>query len=773
LAPSARSHARSNLPAELTSFIGRRDELAIIRRLLGSARLLTLVGPGGVGKTRLALRAARDGARHYQDGVYFVALSDVGDSMLVAQAVVGALGLQDRSVAWSVPMLTQYLAEKRLLLVLDNCEHILDAAAVLAGTLLRACPNLRIMATSRQALGVAGEVVEEVPPLSLPDPGDASPGDAFRFDAVSLFAERANASRRDFRVDAENVAAVVELCQRLDGVALALELAAVRLNALGLDVLVTGLRDRLDLLGTGDRSEPRHQTLAATIDWSFQLLSEPEQVLWSRLSVFTGGFELDAAEQVCTDDALPVESIPLLLSGLVEKSLVKRGGQSGRERYLVLEILRLFGRERLRESGTERTFRLRHAAWIAGLASRIAADDSKLVELFARMRAERSNLWSALEFCLEEGSETSLGIAICRDLYVFWLSEGYFSQVLGMMSSFLERVPALDRPRAEVLWVSALIYDTMTDPAEGRRLATEALAIGRSIGAADIVAWAQLGLASALWIEGRWDEAIAAATELSRFSRTMGLAFQELTAMNVLALAQRFRGDLDAAVATGQRALALSQELGEIWLRGYILHFLAAALLRSGQLDEAERLAREGLEIRRDLGHVYGLGSLAEVCAYLEAARGHHERAATLLGGADAIWQTIAWRHTASNQRDHDQVRADTAARLGETRYARAYGAGLAMDRSEVVNYALGGDLPDRRSKPKAAPGPSLTLSPREMEVARLMADGASNAETAAQLFIGERTVESHVASIFNKLGVDSRVQVVRWVASLDDRVNA
>ena len=287
---SAPSRARGNLPAELTSFIGRREELSSLKRRLGTTRLLTLTGPGGVGKTRLALRVVQDSARRFEDGVGFVALSDVRDPMMVTQSVVAALGLQDRSIAWSVPMLTEYLGDKRVLLVLDNCEHVLDATAVLAGTLLRACPELRIIATSRQVLGVAGEVAEQVPPLSLPDPHDAAPGDALRADAVSLFVERAAANRPGFTIDAGNTAAVLELCRRLEGMPLALELAAVRLNALGLDALVNGLRDRLDLLGTGDRSQPRQQTLDATIDWSYQLLTRPEQLLWSRLSVFSGGF---------------------------------------------------------------------------------------------------------------------------------------------------------------------------------------------------------------------------------------------------------------------------------------------------------------------------------------------------------------------------------------------------------------------------------------------------------------------------------------------------
>ena len=660
---SAPSRARGNLPAELTSFIGRREELSSLKRRLGTTRLLTLTGPGGVGKTRLALRVAQDSARRFEDGVGFVALSDVRDPMMVTQSVVAALGLQDRSIAWSVPMLTEYLGDKRLLLVLDNCEHVLDATAVLAGTLLRACPELRIIATSRQVLGVAGEVAEQVPPLSLPDPHDAAPSDALRADAVSLFVERAAANRPGFSIDAGNTAAVLELCRRLEGMPLALELAAVRLNALGLEALVKGLRDRLDLLGTGDRSQPRQQTLDATIDWSYQLLTRPEQLLWSRLSVFSGGFELDAAQQVCADDELPASSIARLLGDLVEKSLVKFGQQAGRDRYRVLELLRQFGQERLRELGSELPVRVNHAGWVADLAARVAAQDDQLVEALARVRTEHANVWAALDFCLGDESQINRGIGICRDLYVFWLADGHFSQVIGVLDAFLDRVAGPTRPRAEALWVAALIHTTMADAAAGRRLAEEAVMIGRSLDDADIVAWGQLGLASSLWVEGRWDETIAGATETMTVARANSLHHQELTAMNVLALAQRFRGDVDGAVATGQQALALSEQLGELWLRGYILHFLAAAMLRAGHVDEAERLARQGLEIRRDLDHVHGLGSLAEVLANVEFVRGEDERSACLLGGADAIWRSISWRHTVPNQRDHDQTRADVRAR--------------------------------------------------------------------------------------------------------------
>ncbi len=311
MAPSRATTHAGNLPVELTSFVGRRQGLADLKRALASNRLLTLTGPGGIGKTKLALRAGRESLRQYPDGVWFVELAPIQEPELVVQAVFTALGLQDHSSSWAVTTLVDYLADKRPLLILDNCEHVLDSSAVLAGTLLRACPELRILATSRQALGITGEVVVDVPTLSLPDDGDASPEALHRSDAVSLFVERAGAVQQGFAVDAANAAAILSICTHVDGIPLALELAAVRLRSLGLDALDRGLAARLGALGTGDRSAaPRQQTLDGAIDWSYQLLSEHERLLWARLSVFAGGFELDAAQAVCAGDGLDAEEIP-------------------------------------------------------------------------------------------------------------------------------------------------------------------------------------------------------------------------------------------------------------------------------------------------------------------------------------------------------------------------------------------------------------------------------------------------------------------------------
>src|SRR3954451_20569151 len=378
VAPSRHTLATGSLPVELTSFVGRRQALVDLKRAMGSTRLLTLTGTGGVGKTKLALRAGRESARLYQDGVWFVELAPVQDPELVPQAVFTALGLQDHSSNWAASTLCEYLGDKRPLLILDNCEHVHEAAAVLAGTLLRACPDLRILATSRQALGVTGEVVIDVPTLALPDEGDTSPEAILRSDAVALFVERASAVQPGFSVGAANARAILSICSHVDGIPLALELAAVRLNALGLDGLERGLAARLGALGTGDRSASlRQQTLDGAIDWSYQLLREPERRLWERLSVFAGGFELDAAEGGCAGGGLDAADVRDLIGSLVEQSVIKRQrGETG-ARFRLLEPLRQFGRDRLQEAGDERTFQRRHRDWIVEIASVVGATDAR------------------------------------------------------------------------------------------------------------------------------------------------------------------------------------------------------------------------------------------------------------------------------------------------------------------------------------------------------------------------------------------------------------
>jgi predicted ATPase len=401
MAQQARHLGRSHLPAELTSFVGRRQELREVKRLLGTTRLLTLTGSGGAGKTRLALRAAADMSRGFPDGAWLVLLASIQDPMLVTQAVFSALGLQDRSAGLSLSSLAETLAGRRLLLVLDNCEHLLDACAILASTLIRSCPDLHILATSRQALGVAGEARMVVPPLSLPGDGAEMPVQQLvGYDAVSLLTERATAVVPGFTVDAGNAAGVLELCRRLDGIPLALELAAVRLGSLSLDQLNQGLAGELSVLGDGNRgAEMRQQTLEAAIGWSYGLLGEQERLLWGRLSVFAGGFQADAVTEVCADARLPAGQIPGLLGALVDKSVLKRQLTGSSARYWLLEVIRQYGRQRLRELGEETAVQRRHLEWVCTLAKGAGAWDAGQADAFRCIHLERDNLWTALEFC--------------------------------------------------------------------------------------------------------------------------------------------------------------------------------------------------------------------------------------------------------------------------------------------------------------------------------------------------------------------------------------
>src|SRR6516165_1565108 len=515
----ARQPRPSGLPAELTSFVGRRAELREVKRLLGTTRLLTLTGSGGAGKTRLALRAATDMARGFPDGAWLVLLAPVQDPLLVTQAVFSALRVNDLSAGLSLSSLAEYLAGRRLLLVLDNCEHLLDGCAVLASTLITSCPDLQVLATSRQALGVTGEVRMEVPPMSLPEVGDDMPLEqVVSCDAVGLLAERAAAVVPGFVVDTDNAAAVAGLCHRLDGIPLALELAAVRLGSLSLDQLSQGLAKELSALGRGNRGgESRQQTLEAAIGWSYGLLTEQERLLWARLSVFAGGFEGDAAIAVCADAQLPADQIVNLLAALVEKSILKRQLRGSGARYWLLDTIRQYGRQRLREFGEQITVQKRHLAWICALAKIAGAWDARQAEAFGQMDRERDNLWAALEFCLRQPGEVAVAAELAQDLSAYWVCHGPLSDVRRILASLTDMTPPESLPRARLLWMTASVAVTQNDYGACAALCEEDLRIGRLLSNAEVVGWSLTYLAVGRWFAGD----LAEATRLSQEAITL------------------------------------------------------------------------------------------------------------------------------------------------------------------------------------------------------------------------------------------------------------
>jgi predicted ATPase/DNA-binding CsgD family transcriptional regulator len=759
----------SNLPAELTSFVGRRQELREVKRLLTTTRLLTLTGSGGAGKTRLALRAAADMSRGFPDGAWLVLLAPVQDPMLVPQAVFGALGVNDLSAGLSLSTLAKYLAGKRLLLVLDNCEHLLDASATLAATLIQSCPDLHVLATSRQALAVAGEVRAEVPPMSLPETTDGvSVEQALNCDAIQLLAERAAAVVPGFAVGAGNAAAVAWLCRQLDGIPLALELAAVRLGSLSLDQLSRGLVSELAILGAGNRgAEARQQTLEATIGWSYRLLSEQQRLLWARLSVFAGGFEEDAVTQVCADQQLPPGQIAGLLGALVEKSILKRQLKDGSPpRYWLLDTLRHYGRQRLRELGERATMQKRHFEWICALAKLAGAWDARQAESFKRMSSEQDNLWAALEYCAHQPGEIAAAAELAQDLRVYWSARGPYGDVRRTLTSLAELAPENSISRARLLLVSASMATAQNDYAACAALSEESFRIATTVRDVEATAWSLASRAIPLWNAG--DTAAAAELTESALSlaRMMHVEEAELNATDTLCGLLVASGELTRAIEVGEQGLAKSKSRGELWTRGYLLNFLAQANWLRGDQKHGEAAAREAVACKHALNDLRGLTVALETLAWIAAEQGQHQRAACLLGSAERVFDEISITPAELFRTQHQRTVSITARGISQKAFDAAFARGRAMTIGEAAAFAVEDKQPPKPT-PAAKPKPHTVLTGRQLDIARLVAEDLSNKQIANRLFLSERTVETHITNILNKLGLNSRTQISRWMSEL------
>jgi predicted ATPase/tetratricopeptide (TPR) repeat protein/transcriptional regulator with XRE-family HTH domain len=648
---SGRSTERSptNLPLQLTSFIGREREIAEVRRLLGTTRLLTVTGTGGAGKTRLVLEVAADLLGDYSDGVYLAEFAPLADPALVPQTVALALGV--REVA-SQPMLTTllaYLGPRNLLLVLDNCEHLLDGAAKLADTLLRNCPNLTIAATSREPLGMAGETSWRLPCLSLPDPSQPlSTEQLFGYESITLFVERASTARPGFELTERNATAVTRICARLDGMPLALELAAARVRVLSAEQLAERLDDRFHLLTGGSRTAlSRQQTLRAAIDWSYDLLSEPEKVLFRRLSVFSGGWTLGAAEGVCAGDGLSAEEILDLLIKLVDRSVVAVVEEPSDEpRYRHLETIRQYAREKLREAGEEGVVRDRHRDWYAGMVERAEPElvGPREVEWLDRLEREYDNLRSVLEWCLV--GEPRVGLRVAGSLWWFWGVRGYYTEGRRWLEDMLRLVPEPTALRAKALVGAGSLALYQADQTRGEAALAESLRISRQLGDDEGLArgLAELGMFTVNRSEyaracALLEEALAAAERAGQpVSSTPWV-------LNRMGVAAHLAGELGRARGILEEALALARQVKSERNLSWALGDLGELLASLGEYADARTLLEEGLAISRAIDDRQGLPWRLLQLGNLLRVQNEHGRARELLDEALARFRNPACDH--------------------------------------------------------------------------------------------------------------------------------
>lgn len=759
------------VPADLTSFVGRRQDIAAVRQLLATARLVTLTGIGGVGKTRLAFRVATELRRAFPDGVCLVELASLEDPALLPHTLIDALAIPESSARPSINVVCDHLRERRMLLLLDNCEHLVEATADLAHQVLRAAPDVRVLATSRQALRITGEYVYPVPPLPVPDPEEPLvPGTASRYPSVTLFTERSAAVVPGFALTPDNEAAVIRLCHRLEGIPLAIELASVQLRVLTVDELASRLDDRFQVLRQGSRNLPeRQRTLQALIDWSYNLCSPAEQALWARASVFAGGCGVDALEEVCTDEALPAHLVRDTVAGLLDKSIFIREEQGPYIRFRMLETIRAYGQARLAESGDEPVLSRRHRDWCLRLVE-TAGDEwgsEKQQDWASRLELEHANLRRALDYCLSQPGEARVGLRMAAEPWP-WIAMGYLTE--GKL--WLDRALALERePSRERAWaLSTAAYLTVAqgDEPTAAVLAEEARSVAVRLNDPAALAYATHVQALRHFLR-----ADLAGADLSGVIPLFAEALQQYADADVPATYPNFlrielasvhilRGEADKAAEVVDDLFERCQAAGDRWQLSYALWERGFLSLIRGEVDRAETDLCEALRIKRGFHDTLGLALVLEVLAWTTVAKGNAERGGTLLGGTAALWQSIGaplcgLTHMIAQREQFEKTARE---KIGNAAFDAAFGRGGTMTAEETLALALR----ERVQPAPEAPTAASALTRRERQVADLVAEGMSNKEIAARLVISLRTAEGHVEKILTKLGFTTRTQIASWI---------
>ncbi|QRP49528.1 LuxR C-terminal-related transcriptional regulator [Amycolatopsis sp. FDAARGOS 1241] len=759
------------LPAELTSFIGRQRELSEIRRLLSASRLITLTGAGGVGKTRLAVRVA-DQVRHtFPDGAWLIELGDLHDPALLAQTVTAAFGIRDADED-PPARLTEYLRGKSMLLVLDNCEHLAEACARFARDLLAAAPDIRILATSRHVLAVEGERVYAVEPLAVRPVRDLA--DAVSLDAVTLFTERATAVSSGFSLDADNWAGVVEVCRRLDGLPLAIELAAVWVRTLSVDELLDRLDDTFQLLSRNALAPQRQKSLVGTIDWSYLLCTPRQRLLWTRLSVFAGGFHLDAAEEVCAGDGIERADVLALVAALVDKSLVQTTHDRAPTRFRMLQTIREYGRQKLAEAGDEPTMRDRHSEYFHRLAANAQRDwdtGAHQVQVYTTTRRDHANLRTALEHDFSTPGRYAAGLDLVVTLHFFWLHCGHLTEGRLWLARALGVNEGASRNRARALWISGYAACLMGEPRAALPLLQEADEWGRRHNDVVVLGHTEMITAACHFLQGDFHNATTLFREANeRFSAIPGFTSIKVLSLGTIGQSEAWAGDPATAIAVAERGLAICDSTGELRARTHLLYARSLGQWMLGDHDAAEAGLLRGVRTARQFNDILSAAICIAFLAWTAAAMGRAELAAERLGVADRVWPLVGGKVLLGQPRalaQHATCEHETREALGDARYRTAFkrGAEAATSFEAALAHILGENVPAPTPAAPVTREPSEPeLTTRELEVAELVAEGLTNKEIAQRLVISRRTVESHVDHILGKLGFSSRSRIPGWL---------
>jgi non-specific serine/threonine protein kinase len=760
--------SRHNLPAQTTALIGREPQLETGRKQLlrDDTRLVTLTGPGGCGKTRLGLQIAAGLLEQFPDGTFFVPLAPVADPDLVSAAIAQVVGLRESEDGSLGHVVRQYLRDRRVLLLIDNFEHVIAAGSDI-GELLSTCPQLKALVTSRAPLRIYGEQEIAVPPLTMPERQTQLPlAGVGTYEAVRLFVERARSVRDDFTLNDGNARVIVEICQHLDGLPLAIELAAARVRSLSPQMILARLTDRFALLTNGPRDlPPRQRSLHETITWSYELLTEGEQELLRSLSVFRGGWTLDEAEAVCGQPGAVLDG----LDSLVSWSLVRQiADKSGEPRFSMLETILEYARKQLADSNDEGPVREQHAAYFLRLAecAAPALHGTGQALWLDRLDIELDNLRAAVA-CLTDAGKVEPALRICAALAWFWGIRGYWTEgrawlaraLDGTADGALGRTPARMRALQGAGWLAHV----QNDGNSARKLLEESLTIASQVDDQHAAAWGMHLLGRVMYFEGDFTRAAGLGQAALELSRAIGDDWVAGWCLHLLGRAAHMRGDYATARELYGESLAVRQEVGDRDGSAIVLDLMGMLSFHEQKYEDALALLTRGIRLSHELKYGWTTANALATFACIALATGQPARAVRLGAAAEGWTRMLAVTLVPDHRMAMDAALARARADLGEMAFAAAWTEGDAMSTDEAVAYALDSS----QSRESAGSG---VLSPREQEVARLVARGLTNRQLANELIISTRTADHHVANILAKLGLDTRAQLAGWVERMGMR---